>query len=107
MSTGSASENITAKDTAYTAVYEGPDEGRQTAGWYLGLAVRDEAGYHQCKPGFGPYVNEDGAREHARELNSKLGHSDEQAMAIVTSSIATQVRGSRRRRPAAKRRRGV
>lgn len=87
-----ADANMTADNMAYTAVYEGADEGRNQAGWYLGMAVRNEAGYNQLKPGYGPYKDEQAARDHARELNGKLGHDEEKAFEIVGSTIAAQIR---------------
>lgn len=77
---------------AYTTVLEGPDRGRDKSGWYLGLATRDEPGYNQLKPGYGPYKNEKAAREHADELNSKLGLTSEEACLIVLSTIGAQNR---------------
>ncbi len=85
------------QDMAYTAVLEGPDEGRSVAGFYLALAKRGEAGYHQLKPGYGPYESEAAARNHALEMNIKLGHDERSASDVVTSSIAAQIKGKRGR----------
>jgi hypothetical protein len=72
---------------AYVAVLEGADEGRTTNGWYLAIAVRNERGYHQCKPGFGPYVDETHARMHAKVMNKMLGNDEEAALMIVLSTM--------------------
>jgi hypothetical protein len=80
--------DIAGKDMAYVTLLEGPRDGREKSGWYLGLAVRDEPGYHQLKPGFGPYEGEDDAKVHALSLNTKLGHDEESAFLVVLSSMA-------------------
>lgn len=79
-------------DTAYSVVFEGPEQGREKHGFYLGLAKRNEPGYHQLKPGYGPYEIEAAARLLAREMNEKIGHTERTAADVVTSSIAAQVR---------------
>jgi hypothetical protein len=76
-------------DMAYTSVIEGPEDGgRDVTGWYLGLAVRNQPGYHQLKPGYGPYESHEAAEEHADELNAKLGHAGTSAIEVVLSSMA-------------------
>lgn len=73
-------------DRAYVAVMEGRREGR-ASGWYLGIAVRGESGYYQLKPGYGPYKTEAAAREHATELNARLGLDAEAAALLVLSTM--------------------
>jgi hypothetical protein len=90
------------KKAAYVVVFEGPPD-RAKAGWYLGIAVADEAGYHPLRPGFGPYDDEAGARNHALALNKVLGHDERSAVLVVASSMGAQnrqdaARGRRARR---------
>jgi len=87
------------KDIAYTAVLEGPENGREIFGWYLCIAKRDEPGYYQLKPGYGPYKDEEDARSHAQELNARMGLDPAEAIKIVLDSIACACRRRRRRRP--------
>lgn len=75
------------RDMAYVAVIEGKGYGRERGGWYLGLAVRDESGYRQLKPGFGPYADQDDAEVAAEDLNVKLGHTPRSALEVVLSSM--------------------
>jgi hypothetical protein len=75
-------------DMVYAPLFEGPDDGREVFGWYLGLAVRNKPGYHQLKPGFGPYRDEGAAREHSRALNEKLGHDEKSALLVILSSMS-------------------
>lgn len=72
---------------AYVVVYEGPDEGRSVAGWYLAVAERGERGYSQLRPGFGPYRTREAAKAHATEMNTGLGLDERAAMEIALSSL--------------------
>lgn len=75
---------------AYVAVLEGEKNDRSKAGWYLGIAVENDPGYFQLKPGYGPYEDERVARNVAEELNLELGLSAKEAYAIVASTMAFQ-----------------
>ena len=75
-------------DMVYTAILEGKEEGRDQFGWYLGIAKRGERGYHQLKPGFGPYSTQQAARDHAMELNRTLGHDEKSALLIVLGTMS-------------------
>ena len=74
-------------DMAYVALLEGKREGREKSGWYLGMAVKGEPGYHQLKPGYGPYASKEEVEKHAEELNVKLGHTPLSALEVVLSSM--------------------
>jgi hypothetical protein len=80
-------QELQGTDMAYAAVLEGKREGREVSGWYLGMAVKNEPGYHQLKPGFGPYEGEDDAKAHALELNERLGHDEKSAFLVILSSM--------------------
>ena len=76
---------------AYVAVYEDRTASTgECAGWYVGLAKENEAGYHQLRPGYGPYPNEKACRASAEQWNAKLGLSPREAIEIVASTIRAQ-----------------
>lgn len=78
-------------DMAYVPVLEGVEQGRDEPGWYMGVAVRNHAGYHQLRPGYGPYEKYDDAHAFADDLNEKLGHPNRMsAFRVVLSSLGAQ-----------------
>lgn len=90
-------EEITRADIVYSANYETKEDGRDLPGWYLCSVKRDDPGYYQLKPGYGPYPNEQACREEADKLNMRMGIAKKDAIDIVMSSIGAQMRQGRHR----------
>jgi hypothetical protein len=93
-----ARQDLRAEDMAYVAVIETEEQGREKTGWYLGIAVRGEDGYHQLKRGYGPYASKEDADAHAKELNATLGHTPKEASMLILSTMFQGPSRKRRRR---------